>query len=178
MAMGGHQRTPTAEQLILALDLQPLPVEGGMFRETYRSSETIASEALPGRYRSEKPFGSAIFYLLTSEPGCCSVLHRLPTDEIYHFYLGDPVELLHLHPDGTGERILLGQDVLNGQQVQHLAPGGTWQGSRLQPGGRFALLGTTMAPGYSPDDFELGERQALLQQYPKHTTLIRLLTRD
>lgn len=168
----------TAEQLIEILGLQPLPTEGGLFRETYRSSETIPRNALPERYRSEKPFSTAIFYLLTGEPDCFSALHRLPTDEVYHFYLGDPVEMLHLYPDGTGEQVVLGQGVLTGERVQHITPVGTWQGARLIPGGRFALLGTTMSPGYSPDDFEIGEREILQQQYPTYVDQIRLLTRD
>ena len=167
----------TAKQLIEHLKLEPLPVEGGYFRQTYRSDETLARSALPARYPSERVFGTAIYYLLSDEPDCFSALHRLPTEEIYHFYLGDPVELLQLHPDGPSQRVVLGPEIFGGQQVQFVVPRGVWQGSRLIPGGRWALLGTTMAPGYDASDFEGGEREALIQRYRQEADLIRALTR-
>ena len=167
----------TPEQLIELLELEPLPVEGGMFRQTYCSAETIPQAGLPARYRGDKPFATAIYYLLTSDPDSFSALHRLPTDEMYHFYLGDPVELLLLFPDGGSRRIVLGQDLLHGQQVQFVVPRGVWQGSRLVPGGRFALLGTTMAPGFEATDFEGGQREELLARYSNQAELIRALTR-
>ncbi len=105
-------------------------------------------------------------------------MHRLPTDEIYHFYLGDPVEMLILRPDGRGENIILGSDLAAGENIQQVVPGGSWQGSYLIESGRFALMGTTMAPGYDPDDFEPGKREDLIAQYPDHAELIRLLTRN
>lgn len=167
----------TAKELIEHLKLEPLPVEGGYFRQTYRSNESLARSALPGRYPSERVFGTAIYYLLSDEPDCFSALHRLPTEEIYHFYLGDPVELLLLHADGQSEHIVLGPEIFGGQQVQFVVPRGVWQGSRLIPGGRWGLLGTTMAPGYDPSDFEGGDRETLLQRYPQEAELIRALTR-
>ena len=167
----------TAKGLIEHLKLEPLPIEGGYYRQTYRSDETIARSALPGRYPSERVFGTAIYYLLSDEPDCFSALHQLPTEEIYHFYLGDPVELLLLHADGRSERVVLGPDLLGGQQVQFVVPRGVWQGSRLRKGGQWALLGATMAPGYDPSDYEGGEREALMQRYPQEAELIRVLTR-
>jgi len=165
----------TAEQLIEGLGLVPLPLEGGYFRQTYRAEETIPQHALPKRYGSAKVLSTAIYYLLTEDT--FSALHMLPTEEVYHFYLGDPVELLLLHPDGRGERIVLGPDVLGGQRVQLVVGRGVWQGSRLVPGGRFALMGTTMAPGFDPSDFVGAGREALLRQYPADAELIRALTR-
>lgn len=167
----------TAEELIRRLRLEPLPIEGGYFRQTYVSDETIAAGALPARYAAAKPFGTAIYFLLTAEPDVFSALHRLPSEEIYHFYLGDPVEMLLLHPGGRGERVVLGHDLLGGQHVQFVAPRGVWQGSRLRPGGRFALMGTTMAPGFTPADFTLGNRDDLLREYPAEAEGIRALTR-
>lgn len=167
----------TAGELIRHLRLEPLPVEGGYFRQTYRSDESLARSALPGRYPSERMFGTAIYYLLSDEPDCFSALHRLPTEEIYHFYLGDPVELLLLHADGRSERVMLGQDLFGGQRVQVVVPRAVWQGSRLHPGGQWALLGTTMAPGYDPSDYEGGEREELIRHYPREAELIRALTR-
>jgi uncharacterized protein len=167
----------TAEAIVEALRLQPLPEEGGLFRQTWLSSDRLPQQALPARYRSEKAFGSAIYYLLTDEPDSFSALHRLPTDEVYHFYLGDPVEMLLLHPDGTGRQLVLGPQILEGQYVQLVVPRGVWQGSRLRPGGRFALLGTTMAPAFSPEDYEGGRRAQLQAAYPDEAGLIASLTR-
>jgi predicted cupin superfamily sugar epimerase len=168
----------TPEQIIETLVLEPLPIEGGLFRQTYNSSENIKKEHLPGRYNADKPFGTAIYYLLTSDPNSFSALHKLPTDEIWHFYLGDPVELFELHQDGSSQHLLLGQDIVNGQLVQHVVPAGIWQGSRVRRGGEFALLGTTMAPGYSPEDYVGGERNELIEKYPEEKDLIKQLTRQ
>jgi len=167
----------TADQIIKLLGLEPLPEEGGLFRQTYRSAEEIPAVALPSRYGAPRRIATAIYYLLTADRDSFSALHRLKTDEVYHFYLGDPVEMLLLHPEGAGERVVLGQDLAAGQKVQLVVPTGAWQGSRLRPGGRFALLGTTMAPGYEEEDFELGGREALLRDYPDQAELIRGLTR-
>lgn len=166
-----------AEQIIHHFGLQPLPREGGLFRQTYCAPETIPRHALPHRYRHDKPYATAILYFLTSAPDSFSALHRLPTDEIYHFYLGDPVELLLLHPQGRSERIILGHDLRAGHQVQFVVPRDVWQGSRLVPGGRWALLGTTMAPGYDDTDYQQGLREDLIRGYPEEAETIRLLTR-
>jgi predicted cupin superfamily sugar epimerase len=167
----------SAEALIKHLGLQPLPVEGGWFRETWRAEDAVSAGVLPTRYTSARSFGSAIYYLLTSAPDCFSALHRLAGDEVYHFYLGDPVEMLLLSPQGEAQRIVLGQDVLGGQHLQYVVPRGVWQGSRLLTGGSFALLGTTMAPAFDPQDFEAGSREELLRLYPQQAELIRALTR-
>ena len=165
------------EQLIEFLGLEPLRVEGGLFRQTHVTEETLPAEALPSRYEAAKPFSTAIFYMLTSVPDSFSALHKLPTDEVYHFYLGDLVEMLELHPDGGSRRLILGPDLMRGQKVQHVARRDVWQGSRLVSGGRFALLGTTMAPGYTDEDYVGGDRDELLERYPQEADLIRLLTR-
>jgi hypothetical protein len=167
----------TAAQLIDLLRLEPLPHEGGLFRQTYRAAETVPAAALPARYGAPRRFATAIYYLLTDDPDSFSALHRLKTDEVYHFYLGDPVEMLLLQSDGGSRRVVLGQDLPAGQLVQFVVPAGAWQGSRVIPGGRYALLGTTTAPGYETEDFELGEREALLKRYSDQAELIRALTR-
>lgn len=163
-----------ARDLIARLGLEPLPNEGGYFRQTWCSSSMTPDTGVPG---GVKPAGTAIYYLLTDEPDGFSALHRLPTDEVYHFYLGDPVEQLRLHADGRHEVIVLGPDLTRGQLVQSVAPAGVWQGSRLVPGGRLALLGTTMAPGFHGADYEGGERAALSARYPAARALIHRLTR-
>jgi hypothetical protein len=167
--------TPSA--MIELLHLEPLPVEGGHFRQTWIADETIPAEALPVRYGRSKVAGTAIYYLLTDEADSFSAFHRLPTDEVYHFYLGDPVEQWLLHAGGRVERVVLGPDLAAGQRVQHVAPRGVWQGSRLVRGGRFALLGTTMAPGFDPGDYEGGVREELIASYPEAADIIGVLTR-
>ncbi|MFO0810913.1 MAG: cupin domain-containing protein [Gemmataceae bacterium] len=156
----------TAEEVIAALHLEPHPLEGGFFRETYRTPQK-----LPGQDRS---LSTAIYYLLT--PHTCSRMHRLPTDELFHFYLGDPVRMLHLLPDGSGHEVVLGTDLLAGERPQVLVSGGVWQGAALVEGGRLALLGTTMAPGFAYPDYAVGDRAALSGQYPAFADAIRRLT--
>lgn len=165
-----------AHDIITLLNLQPLPVEGGYFRETWRSPLTAGQAVLPLRYTSERSLGSAIYYLLTSERDSFSALHRLSTDEIYHFYLGDPVEMLLLAPDLSARRIILGHHLAAGEHVQFVVPAGTWQGSRLIAGGSYALLGTTMSPGFDPADYQPGLRDELISQYPQHAASIQALT--
>lgn len=165
------------EEIIEALGLEPLPVEGGMFRQTYVAGDSVAAAELPERYDCDKPLTTLIYYLLTDDPDSFSALHKLPTDEIYHFYLGDPVEHVELHPDGSCERVTLGHDLTRGQRVQHVAPQGSWQGSRLVPGGRFALMGTSMTPGFTAGDYVGAEREALSESYPAEAEIIALLTR-
>jgi len=170
-------KPPTVAQLIEHLRLESLAFEGGYFCQTYAAEESMAADALPARYGGPRKLGSAIYYLLTSEPDSFSALHRLKTDEIYHFYLGDPVEMLLLHPGGRSERVVLGSDVLGGQHAQFVVPRGVWQGSRLISGGSFALMGTTMAPGFDLADWTEGKRDELIRQYPENAELIRALTR-
>jgi predicted cupin superfamily sugar epimerase len=167
----------TAEQIIRHFDLRPLAGEGGMFRQSYLAAEHIPRHALPPRYPHDKPLGTAIYYLLTDAPDSFSELHTLPTDEVYHFYAGDPVDMLLLYADGRGERVRLGPDFMNGQHVQLVVPRGVWQGSRLAPGGRWALMGTTMAPGYTDSDYMGGERAELQGRFPQFAAEIAHLTR-
>jgi len=164
----------SADDVIRRLNLQPHPKEGGFFRETYRAAEAILPSALATGYAGPRNHSTAIYYLLT--PGTFSALHRLRSDEIFHFYLGNPVRMLQLGPDGKGQTVVLGPDVLGGQQVQVVVPRGVWQGSMLEPGGSFALLGCTVAPGFEYADYESGDRDALIKQYPEFSDMIRRLT--
>ncbi|MDD4985151.1 MAG: cupin domain-containing protein [Dehalococcoidales bacterium] len=164
----------SADEIIRALGLKPLPEEGGFYRETYRSVENVSLDALPDRYNAGKPFATAIYYLLI--PDTCSRLHRLPTDETYHFYFGDPVIMLNLYPGGMSQVIALGTAIDKGEQVQLTVPRGVWQGSFLKRGGSFALLGTTMAPGFDSTDYEAGEHNRLVQEYPDRKEMIVRLT--
>ena len=166
----------TADDLKALLNLQPLPEEGGFYAETYRATFSLAPDTLPPAFAAERSLATAIYYMLT--PGTFSALHRLPGDEIYHFYLGDPVELLQLHPNSKGEVITLGQDLQQGMRLQHVVPGGVWQGSRLAEGGAWALLGTTMGPGFDFADYEGGDPTTLTTHYPDFVDWVTALTRS
>ncbi len=163
------------EDIIRILGLKPHPAEGGCFAEVYRSGETVDGEALPPRYGGRRALATAIYYLLT--PVTFSCMHRLESDEIFHFYAGDPVEMLNLRPDGSGGVIVLGPDLTAGMRPQVVVPRGVWQGSRLAPGGEFALLGTTVSPGFEFEDYEPGTRDALCRAYPGFKEMITALTR-
>ena len=165
---------PTADELIRRLNLQPHPKEGGFFRETYRAADVWPAAGLPSGYVGDRRGSTAIYYLLT--PTTFSEMHRLPSDEVFHFYLGDPVEMLQLDDSG-GRIVTLGQDVAAGQQLQVVVRGGVWQGSRLKPGGAFALLGCTVAPGFDFADYERGDRAALTAEFPAFAEWITRLTR-
>ena len=167
--------TMTANEVKQLLQLQPLAIEGGFFRETYRSRWNVAAEYLPDGTRGPRSIGTAIYYMIT--PETFSPLHRLPGSEIFHFYLGDPAIMLQLLPDGSSQTITLGSDLAGGQQPQVVVRGGIWQGCKLAPGGNFALLGTTMSPGFDYADYENGDREQLIKQYPGAAEFIKEYTR-
>jgi len=164
----------TAGDVKRLLRLEPLEREGGWFAETYRARATRVADGRSGA-DTPRPLATAIYYLL--EPGTCSALHRLRADEIWHLYLGDPVELLVLGPGAVARTQRLGADLAAGERPQAVVPAGCWQGARLAAGGAWALLGTTMAPGFDPTDFELGRRADLVARWPEHRTRIEALTR-
>ena len=165
----------TADEVKQLLQLTPLELEGGFFRETYRSRWMISAEYLPEGVRGQRSIGTAIYYMVT--PESFSTLHRLPGTEIFHFYLGDPVVMLQLHPDGKAQTVTLGQDIAASQQPQVVVRGGVWQGCKLAPGGKWALMGTTMSPGFDYADYQNGVRAELVDQYPDVADAIRQYTR-
>ncbi len=160
-----HYQMLTPEQIINHYQMRRLEGEGGMVYQAYISDETFPDGALPGR-QGERPYGSSIIYLLSG--GAFSRMHRLSSDEIFHFYQGDACEMLLLAPDGTGKKVRLGPDILSGDSLQVVVPRGWWQGTRIVPGGphTWALLGTSMSPGYSQAEYEDGDFAELVSQYP------------
>jgi uncharacterized protein len=162
------------EEIIKKLNLIPHP-EGGFFCETYRSEEKISEKHLPVRYKNDRNIGTCIYYLLTKDT--FSAMHKLKSDEIFHFYLGDPVRMLNLFPDGSGKIINLGCDLSKNYYPQVLVNQNVWQGSRLVDGGVFALLGTTVSPGFEFADYETGNRSSLINHYPEFKEMISKLTR-
>jgi hypothetical protein len=160
----------TADEIKLLLKLEPHPCEGGFFRETYVARERVE---LP---RGSRSTGTAIYYLL--EPGTFSEMHVLASDEVFHFYLGDPVEMLQLYPDGRSALFTLGPDLPAGQHVQLVVSAGVWQGARLVDGGKVALLGCTVTPGFDYTDYRGGSYAELADKWPTEAERIRKLTRS
>jgi uncharacterized protein len=159
----------TAEEIKALLKLEPHPVEGGSFRRTYTSAGSVE---LPRGVRAQ---GTAIYYLL--EAGTFSEMHVLASDEIFHFYLGDPAEMLQLYEDGRSSVFTLGPDLEAGQHVQLVVPAGVWQGTRLVGEGKVALLGCTVTPGFDFADYRNGSYAELAAKWPAEAERIRKLTR-
>lgn len=166
----------TAQHVIDRFQLAPLTIEGGYFRETYRAPLRFMPHALPPEYGGERNASTAIYYLLT--PDTFSALHRVKSDEVFHFYAGDAVEMLQLWPDGHSKIVRIHNDLAAGHEPQVVVPAGVWQGCRLVPGGKWVLLGCTVAPGFDYADFEAARRAELLRAYPDQATLITALTAE
>lgn len=135
---------------------------------------TIPKAALPSSFRGDRSFSTAIYYLL--EEGQRSRLHRLVPDELYHFYLGDPLVVVMIFPDRV-ERVTMGSEVAKGHRPQLVIPGGCWFGSYPDVGSRFCLIGCTVAPGFDFADFEMNpDREKLLREFPHARDEILKLT--
>lgn len=158
-----------ADEIKALLGLEPHPVEGGWFRRTYTSSAKVELA------RGVRPQSTAIYYLL--EPGTFSEMHVLDSDEVFHFYLGDPVEMLQLYADGRSALFILGSDLMAGQHVQLVVPAGVWQGTRLIGEGKSALLGCTVTPGFDYADYRSGSYAELVEKWPARAERLRSLTR-
>jgi uncharacterized protein len=165
---------PTAAQWVSRLNLQPHP-EGGYYAETYRSPETVATAHLPARYGGDRSFATGIYFLIPG--GAFSALHRIQSDEMWHFYAGSRLTVYVIHPEGRLEEIHLGPDFAAGETFQAVVPAGCWFGSKVPDAQGYALVGCTVAPGFDFADFELADRSALTRQFPHHAAVIQALTR-
>ena len=172
-AMPDATRSNVIDQLVARLALAPHP-EGGFYRETYRASESIPNAGLPARFHGERSQSTAIYYLLRA--GDRSRLHRIKSDEVWHFYDGDPLVIVSISPAGQLIETTLGRDFAVGQVPQHVVTAGHWFGAIPARHGAFALAGCTVAPGFDFADFELATRAALLNAYPQHIAWITRLT--
>lgn len=164
----------TAEGWIERLRLEAHP-EGGYFRQTYRADLTWAKAALPAGFSGGRAASTAIYFLLEGEN--FSAFHRLRSDEVWHFYDGEPLVVHVIEPEGKVSRILMGRDVEAGQVLQVVVKAGCWFASHVADWSSFALVGCTVAPGFDFDDFEMGRREELRARYPLHAELIERLTR-
>lgn len=160
-----------AQFLIKKLDLVPHE-EGGYFRVTYESKQQIE---IPG-YNGKRRIGNAIYYLMTGDK--VNPFHRLKSDELWHFYSGSPFTLYTIDPNGKLSKIPMGQDIRAGQTVQAVMESGTWFGGELDDPNSYCLIGCTVGPGFDLLDFEIGNRDILLKQYPEHKSVIERIARE
>lgn len=160
-------RRPGAASLIRLYRLKPHP-EGGYFRETYRASgKTVTA-------RGARNFSTAVLFLL--KKGQTSRLHRIASDEVWHFYSGGPLKVSAVHPDGSTSSAILGPDPSAGHKTQHVVPAGCWFGAAPEPKTAYSLVGCTVAPGFDFRDFELGDRGELIEKFPRAARTIRRFT--
>ena len=164
----------TAEELISRLGLVKHP-EGGWYLETYRSEVVIQVKALPDKFAGDRPISTAIYFLLKS--GGISALHRIKSDEIWHFYAGEPLTVHVITPQAQYYSMHLGSNISVGESFQCIVPAGCWFGAEVS-GDSFSFVGCTVAPGFDFADFEMGSRKELIKQFPEHTEIIKRLTVD
>ncbi len=158
---------------IRTLQLQPHP-EGGCYRECYRAADSIPRRGLPARYGGPRPFATSIYFLLRNRE--VSHLHRLKSDEVWHFYAGSPLIVHTFAADGTYAALRLGRDPRRGERPQGVVRAGLWFGAELARSRGYALVGCTVAPGFDFADFELADRKTLIAAWPQHRPLITRLT--
>jgi predicted cupin superfamily sugar epimerase len=158
---------PEVKVIIEHFHFKKLPVEGTLFLQTYCSEQEI---------EDGKPIGTAILALYCDEPRSVSLFHKLPVDEVWHFYAGDPLRLILLFPDGSSKDVIMGNNPLEGQQVQYVVPANVWQAGHLLEGGRYSLYGCTMAPGFVKEMFEGGSQEQLLGLWPDRAADIQKLS--
>lgn len=161
---------PKIKALIDHFHFTPLPAEGTLFASTWRSNQEFADGS---------PVGTAMVGMYSNDPLSQSFFHRLPVDETWHFYSGDPLRLVLLAPDGSSREVLMGSDPLKGQQVQFVVPAGVWQAGQIVEGGSYALFGCTLAPGFTSSMYEGGVREELLGNYPdRREDILKLTAND
>lgn len=161
------------DTIIKTLDLKPHP-EGGYFKETYRSIGEIKEDSLATDYNGKRNYSTCIYFLLTSHS--FSAFHRIKQDEIWHFYDGSAIRLHVITPEGHYLNHLIGRDVLNGEIPQFVVPGGCWFGAEVVDDDAYALVGCTVSPGFSFEDFELKPRKELVALFPHLKEVIGKLT--
>lgn len=161
------------EYWIEKLQMTPHP-EGGFFKETYRCAEQVEKKNLPKRFPGDRNFSTAIYFLLIDPQ--ISKLHRIKSDEMWHFYEGSGALIYSIDPQGILTEHKLGINPNEGEMPQILIPAGCWFGARVNRPGSYCLTGCTVSPGFHFDDFELGERNNLIELFPDHDKIIRELT--
>ena len=165
----------TVDYLVKALELLPHP-EGGFYKEVYRSAGTIPGTALSPDFAGDRNTATSIYFLV--EKNNFSALHKIKSDETWHFYYGDALEVIELDDTGNLKTTLVGNNLAAGETFQYTVKANTWFGSRVKAGGSFSLVGCTVAPGFDFADFEMAERDVLINQFPQHKAVIGEMTRN
>ena len=165
----------TVHELVDLYKLERHP-EGGFFKETYRSEGKIEGSLLPEGMSGSRSFATAIYFLIPEENKSC--LHRILSDEIWHFYIGGSLTLVQIFQDGRLETTVLGADLDSGQKLQHVVPAGCWFGAYANSGAPYAFVGCTVSPGFDFLDFEMGEREHLIETYPHLASTIVQFTNE
>jgi uncharacterized protein len=164
----------TVDYLVKQLGLVPHP-EGGYYKETYRSSEKIKKDSLPKGFSGERTISTAIYFLIEKDD--FSALHKIKSDETWHFYVGDALEVIEIDEQGNLKTTWVGNMLEHGQFFQYTVKANTWFGSRVKQGGSFSLVGCTVAPGFDFEDFEMGVRKDLITKFPSLSKVIEAMTR-
>jgi uncharacterized protein len=162
----------TAEDIRRLLDLEP-NATCGFVKLTFVSPQALAAGVLPAPFALARPAGSALYFMVTEDAPVR--LHRIRNDQLYHYYLGDPLELFLLHADGRSERVIVGPDIGAGERVQFLIPGNTFHTARLAGQKRWFLGASTEWPGVIPEDVEIGDVEVMAAKYPAIATEIRAI---
>ena len=162
----------TAQEIAELLHLEPNATCGSV-RISYAARDTLPEGALQAPFTRSSPIGSALYFLVT--PAAPVRLHRIHNDQLYHFYLGDPLELFLLHDHGVSERVIVGPDIKAGQRVQFFIPGNTFHTARLVGNGRWFLGGSTAWPGVVQGDAEIGDLETLAKSYPDVANELRAI---
>ena len=163
----------TAQEIIDFLDLQEHP-EGGYFKETYRSSDSIPQNALDSKFGGDRNHSTGIYFLLTSEK--FSAFHKINQDEMWHFYKGTALKLHTISADGDYSFVIIGNDLAKGEVPQHTVKGGDWFAAEVMNKDSYTLVGCTVAPGFDFADFVLPSADQLIEKYPQHQEIINRLT--
>jgi len=162
-----------SRELIKRYQLQEHP-EGGHYKEVYRSKEIISTVGLPARFNGQRPFSTAIYFLM--EDNQFSAFHRIKSDECWHFYTGIGLHIYVLYSEGRGEMLKLGDDLGNGYSFQQIVPAGCWFAAKPVHDNGFSFVGCTVAPGFDFADFELAKKEKLVNEYPRYSEWINMLT--
>ncbi len=164
----------TPAELIHLYQLKPHP-EGGYYNETYRSSETFSGKALPQRFTGDRYFSTAIYFLLVQ--GNFSVFHRIKSDECWHFYAGQTLNIYIISADSSLQIVRLGNNIRKGEVFQFVVPANAWFASAPDKNSIYSFVGCTVSPGFDFTDFEIADRSELIKLFPQHKDLVTQLTR-
>jgi uncharacterized protein len=164
----------TASYLVSKHQMLPHP-EGGYYKQTYQSDEILNAAHLPARFGGNRLFSTAIYFLLEGKQ--FSAFHRIKSDELWHFYYGNKLNIYVIHLNGELEIIKLGNNPMNDENFQAVVKAGCWFASQPEQVNGFSFVGCTVSPGFDFADFELAKADELVKQFPQHKDLIHELCR-